>query len=367
MTIYLGCRGYGIGLDLPATPDIVASRLCALREGLSETTPVHISDVSSQMAAVLPYIQHADLENDADLQKLNVLAGRIDDMTPEEQDLFFGALTLERGGGLDDVVRIVTSLDRYEIFSKIKTDEDLGRFLVDTSFVTGKYLFPKETWPYPDYAKIGSEQRDIFGGVNTPHGLVRRREEAPVQTDTSRTMLLTLAVSEQSHCLALPAAADQLEYAKRSLGIEDFSQARITGIEDTAPYLEQLIPMDGVTVEGADKMALCLQQLKADGEIMKYCAALEAEEPSTFSRALDMGMGIDNYELVTDNERAYGRESLRRIGADEELLDTIDGYTDFEQLGRAMMEEDGVRLTEFGLVRRLDRPFPEPEIGPTMG
>ena len=185
-----------------------------------------------------------------------------------------------------------------------------------------------------------------------------RREEAPVQTDTSRTMLLTLAVSEQSHCLALPAAADQLEYAKRSLGIEDFSQARITGIEYTAPYLEQLIPMDGVTVEGADKMALCLQQLKADGEIMKYCAALEAEEPSTFSRALDMGMGIDNYELVTDNERAYGRE---------ELLDTIDGYTDFEQLGRAMMEEDGVRLTEFGLVRRLDRPFPEPEIGPTMG
>lgn len=47
-------------------------------------------------------------------------------------------------------------------------------------------------------------------------------------------------------------------------------------------------------------------------------------------------------------------------------MDTIDGYTDFDRLGRAMMEEDGVRQTGFGLVRRLSKPFPEPEIGQTM-
>ena len=75
---------------------------------------------------------------------------------------------------------------------------------------------------------------------------------------------------------------------------------------------------------------------------------------------------LDDYELVSDNEREYGREALRRIGADDELLDTIDGYTDFDELGRAMMEQDGVRQTGFGLVRRLSKPFPEPEVGQTM-
>lgn len=48
------------------------------------------------------------------------------------------------------------------------------------------------------------------------------------------------------------------------------------------------------------------------------------------------------------------------------MLDTIDGYTDFDQLGRAMMVEDGVRRTEFGLVRRLSAPFSTQEIGQTM-
>ena len=52
--------------------------------------------------------------------------------------------------------------------------------------------------------------------------------------------------------------------------------------------------------------------------------------------------------------------------SDDELLDTIDGYTDFDELGRAMMEQDGVRQTGFGLVRRLSKPFPEPEVGQTM-
>ena len=83
--------------------------------------------------------------------------------------------------------------------------------------------------------------------------------------------------------------------------------------------------------------------------------------------ALDMAIDIDDYELISGSEREYGRQALRRIGADDELLDTIDGYMDFDQFGRAMMEEDGVRQTGFGQVRRLSKPFPpEPEFEQMM-
>lgn len=367
MVLHLKCRGYGIGLDLPTTPEIAASRLATLREGLGKRASVQIDGANSPITHLDPYIQHADLEKEADLQLLNTLAERINGMTQEEQRLFSGVLELECTGSLDDAVRMVNGLDRYEIFPKIKTDEDLGRFLVDTSFVTGKFSFPEETRPYLDYAKIGMEQRDTLGGIYTPHGLVRRREDAPVQSETPRSMLLTLTTSEQSYPLVLPASEEQLAHAKRTLGIEEFAQAGIANVEYTAPYLDQLISADGITVEDANEMALCLQRLKTDGEMMKYCAALEVEEPSTFAEAVDIAMDADDYELISDNEREYGRESLRRIGADEELLDTIDGYTDFDRLGRAMMEEDGVRQTGFGLVRRLSKPFPDPEIGQTMG
>lgn len=368
MVLHLSCRGCGIGLDLPTTPNDAAAAIYDLTaEFENEPVQIEISSVSSPIPNLYPYIQHADLESEDDIQKLNTLAERIGSMTQEEQRLLSGALELECTGGLNDAVRIAEGLDRYEIFPKITTDDALGRFLVDTAFMTGKFSFPEETRPYLDYAKIGAEQRDVLGGVYTPHGMVKRREEVPVQAETPRMMLLTLTVSEQSCPLVLPASEKQLDYTKNRLEIEDFSQAVISSVEYIPPGLSQLIPTDCVNVEDANELAHCLLHIKRDGEMMKYCAALEVEEPSTFTEALDMAINIDDYELISDSECEYGREALRRIGADSEVIDTIDGYTDFDRLGRDMMEEDGVRQTGYGLVRRMSDPFPPAqETGQTM-
>ena len=177
--------------------------------------------------------------------------------------------------------------------------------------------------------------------------------------ETPRTMILTLATLERADTLILPASAAQLNRAQKVLVI--------AGIEYASPSLSRLIPAGTATVEDLNELAHCLQQIDAEGETAKYCAALEVERPSTFSEALDMAVNVDDYELVPEDGSEYGREALRRIGADDELLETIDGYTDFEQLGRAMMEEDGVRRTEFGLVRRLSSPFEEQlEMGQQM-
>ncbi len=307
-----------------------------------------------------------DLNTEAGIRNLNRLAGVIDNMGGEKLELLSGALTLERAENLDDVLCVIDALEQYELFPQIKTDEELGHFLVDTAPITGKFIFPENAKPYLDYTKIGAEQRDTFGGMHTTHGMVRRREESPVQEETPKAMLLTLTISAQSYPLVLPASEKQMDHAKRALGIEDFSQAAISGVEYVAPYLDRLIPTDCVSVENANEMAHCLQQIKTDGEMMKYCAALEVEEPSTFTEALDMAIDLDDYELISDNEREYGREALCRLGADDELLDTIDGYTDFDRLGRDMMKEDGVRQTGYGLIRRLSKPFPEPGTGIQM-
>lgn len=354
----LKCRGYGIGLHLPATSDKVREAVSRLTEGLDSRVPVCIDSVSGSVPEIYQYIQRADLRSETDIQNLNLLTERINSMTQEEQQLFSAVLEFEGAGGLDEAIHIADSLDRYEIFPKIKTDEDLGRFLVDTSFMTGKFSFPEAVRPYLDYAKIGKEQYDALGCAYTQHGLVRHREDAPMLEETPRAMLLTLTTSEKRWSLALPASEEQLEHTKEFLGVEDFSQAVIESVEYAAPYLDRLIPLDCIAVEDANELAHCLQEIQKDGEMMQYCAALAVEDPVTFSEALDVALNIDNYKLISNNESEYGRESLRSIGADDELLDTIDGYTDFDQLGRDMMESDGVRQTEFGLVRRLDSPFP---------
>ena len=44
---------------------------------------------------------------------------------------------------------------------------------------------------------------------------------------------------------------------------------------------------------------------------------------------------------------------------DDEAIYELDGYMDFEKYGQDCMENDCVTKTEFGLLRRLDPPFPE--------
>lgn len=309
-----------------------------------------------------------DLNTEAGIQKLNQLAEILDNMSGEKLKLLNGALNLERAENLDDVLCVIASLERYEMFPQITTDEELAHFLMDTAAITGSSFFPKEVLPYLDYAKLGAEQRNILGGIHTFNGFIKRREEAPAQAEVPRTMLLTLTTSEKTYPLVLPATEEQLKQAKQVLGVEDFSQVSITSVSISSPHLADMLPLDTITVEAAGTLAQCLQEMKQeDGALLKYHAVLEAERPGTFSEAVTIAMDRDNYEQVPDDMEEYGKQVLRRIGADDEILDTIDGFMDFAGLGRLSMEEDGVRRTEFGLVRRVSQPFPpQQEIGQQM-
>ena len=179
---------------------------------------------------------------------------------------------------------------------------------------------------------------------------------------------LTLTTSKGTFPLSLPAADERLEQAKRALDVEDFAQAGITAVKFSSPHLEDLLPLDTITVEDATTLALCLQEMEQEeGELLKFCAVLEVEQPDTFTEAVTIAMDRDDYEQVPEDMDEYGKQVLRNIGADDEIIDTIDGYMNFVQLGEDSLEADGVRRTEFGLVQRLSKPFPPgPEIGQAM-
>ena len=146
----------------------------------------------------------------------------------------------------------------------------------------------------------------------------------------------------------------------------------LSDVKASTKYLEELssqLRSQGLTVypEDANALALCLQEMKEeDGGLMKFCAVLEVEQPGTFAEALNIAMDRDDYELVPEDLAKYAEQNLRLAGAGDEILNMLEGYTDFDGLGKAIAKEDGVRQTEFGLVRRLSEPFPPQKFGQTM-
>ena len=190
------------------------------------------------------------------------------------------------------------------------------------------------------------------------------------QITEDRPALITLHLVSQGRyeCLSLPATEEELETAKAKIGVDYFTEATITKVEFGKPYLEELIPQDCFCVEDANELALGIEEmLQRDGELLKYMSVLSVVQPETLADALQLAMDLDDYERVTENAYEYAEWVLRRIGADDEIIDTIEGYMDFEKFGEDFMVEDGVRRTEFGLIRRISAPFPEETQGQEFG
>jgi hypothetical protein len=360
MILYVSNEYYGEGIPIPfpATAEEVRKKLDAGVQPLfiRGNGPVwHFED----------RLDPAALYQETGVEKLNRLAGLVDAMDLDAQKVFAGALRAESVNGLDDILDIASSLGRYEFIEGVTSNKELGGWLVEHG--QAGVEFPEAVRPYLDYAGIGAAYYADHGGAYTPNGYVKRREVVQTQKETDRpAFALTLASPAGAVRLDLPAQNDALEQAKRALGC-DLGSAAIRDVEIGYPWAH-LLPRDAVTLEDANVLAECVRGMTRE-ELRVFGAVLEVEEPCSFHEAGTIAMDIYDYELVDGSERGYAITALRYAGAGDEILEILEGFTDFDALGRCEMEQDGVRETSFGSVKRLSAPWPqqEPELDQTMG
>jgi len=354
----------GIYLRLPATPAEIGEAFGWLDEISEDVSSTKILDAVSPVSNLWQYIKNTDVNNEQNIAALNELAQKIGEMDKQQKAVFSGALDAESIGGLDDVMEIADNLDRYILIHGISNDRELGGFLVDTGYKG----FPEHVRPYLDYAGIGAEYYAERGGAYTSVGYVLRKEACQIKDNKDGAVFRLLLSTDRgdSLLLSLPATDEELDHAKERLKIDDFAQCHIDRT-DCIPYLTEMVPNDCISVEVANDLAGGIDHIhQRDGELLKYLSVLEVEQPETFTQAYELIMSLDDYERMPDDLDEYGRAVLRRTGMTDEMIDSVDGYMDFALLGEHAMQEDGTRRTEFGLVRRLSEPFPEPEQGQQM-
>ena len=359
-------------LKLPVPLDEFKRKVDEIRLAGQPNTVPTVLNADSSVPALNWHLQQIRLDSDSTLQKLNQLAETVDGLNAAGRYHLSKSLDPEIQQNLDDVLRIAThikpgSMNCYEVIPGVTSHQDLGKWLVEHDHLGDKV--PEALRPYLNYRSIGIDYCNEHEGEFLTDGYTGIRSGAMEQVMEEQGVLrLTLSTAKGTFALSFPASDERLEQAKRVLEVENFALAEITAIKFSSPYLDGLLPLDTITVEDTNTLALCLQEMEQeDGELLKFCAVLEVEQPDTFTEAVSIAMDRDDYERVPEDMDEYGKQVLCRAGADNEVIDTIDGYMDFAQLGRDFMEEDGVRRTEFGLVRRLSSPFPpEPEIGQSM-
>lgn len=354
-------------LSLPATPESEAEAFGRLGSISTDVSSIHIEAAASSIQNLPQYINPLDL-NGTDYEKLKWLAGQIEGMTQLEQQIFYGALDAESINGLDDILRVADSVNTYELIEGVSSDRNLGGYLVENNLLDVK--FPKEVQPYLDYVSIGADYYNSHGGAYTMNGYVKRKEE-PQTLESGRETIFTLRLCSHGgvyqDTISLPASEKVFSASMLKLKVTDMDDVLVTELSSPIPGLAEALPGDGIALKYAADMSNTLEEIRQTRCGMDtFFAALEASEPDSFEDALDIAIDLDDYELVDYSEYEYGRATLERLGADLELLDAIDGYVDYDSLGRDAMRADGVRITQYGLVKRLSKPFPEQEQGQTM-
>ena len=303
MDFYLSKAGCDVEVRVrfPAAQEDIWHADAELAQYSTIDAPVQIWRVVSPINNLTEYVRCADLGKEADIEKLNSLVEKIDGMSQQEQRIFSGTLASGSINGLDDVLHIADSLGHHEL-----------------------------------------------------------QESTPELSEEKQVLRLSFSTGKAEFSSDFPVSDERLEQMKTQQGLDDYAQLQIMKIEAAPGYapLEALLPADSISLEEANDLASYVEVMSRE-ELRTYYAALSAEDVNTFSAALSIAMDLDDYESVSNDEWEYGRVALRRIGADDEILDTLDGYTDFGQLGRDAMEEDGIRQTEFGPVRRISSPFEE--------
>ena len=190
--------------------------------------------------------------------------------------------------------------------------------------------------------------------------------------DESRDEMLcmTLRVNGKPDCtLVLPADEEYLDAVKAYLDIDVFTDAMLCDIRFKVPYIgEPIRDTDCPAVEDYNDFAEALENIwQQDGMLLTYAAVLEAERPDTLRGACELLRNLDNYQRITEDAYGYGQQRLQEtLGLDDEAIYELDGYMDFEKYGQDCMENDCVKKTEFGLLRRLDPPFPVQQQGQRM-
>ena len=188
--------------------------------------------------------------------------------------------------------------------------------------------------------------------------------------DRDEMLRMTLHVNgKPDYTLILPADEKYLDAVKDYLDIDVFADAMLCDIRFKVPYIGELIrDTDCPAVEDYNDFAEALEDIwQQDGALLTYAAVLEAEKPETLHRACELLQDLDNYQRITEGAYGYGQQRLQEtLGLDDEAIYELDGYMDFEKYGQDCMANDCVTKTEFGLLRRLDPPFPEQTQGQQM-
>lgn len=294
------------------------------------------------------------------LAMFNRLARCTDRMEADDMLLFSAAVEMEKPESIEQVLKTMGHLDRYELRPGIRDLNGLGRYVVRKE---GKEI-PKEIQGNFDYGLYASTRWQRYGCF-TEGGFVERKlpeKEQPgggtggaPRRRRGMEAVFTVEVKKQPYgyeSFSLPMPERELAEAERKIGMAGAghnAEMRVLAVYDG--LFETLPP--GSSIRELNQAAAEIRALmeKAEPDWNLLLAALEAELPETMEDACRIIRNCTDYEflpLETLEPEDYARYILKKEGI--RIPPSLQPCIKYREFGQKKLEEAHPVETFYGIV-----------------
>lgn len=273
-----------------------------------------------------------------DLFKLNLLAQRLEQLTPSYTAGFKAVLMAHEDYNLDDLILVTYGLEAYPIYP-CRDYAELGEVVIDNDMISEVENCPDELVEYLDKAAIGRLAAKQFKGtfVDGYYCEVSDYEQPDMEINISKPkrnefQILVGTDEKTAQWITLPCD-------------KELSDKDIYGFRSPLPYIEEIDNASRLN-ELAEKIALLDR-----GDLIKLKALMELVEIDDVSDTIDAIDSLSGFDFdpTLRNESEFGREYLLKILPQDFKTEIFDSLN-MRNFGTRILDEKEGIATSYGII-----------------
>ena len=273
-----------------------------------------------------------------DLFKLNLLAQRLEQLTPSYTAGFKAVLMAHGDYNLNDLILVTYGLEAYPIYP-CRNYAELGEVVIDNDMISEVENCPDELVEYLDKAAIGRLAAEQFKGtfVGGYYCEVADYEPPDLEINIGKPsrnefQILIGETEKSAQWYALPYNGD-------------FTEEKVYELRSPLPYIDR--------VENISKLNELAEKVAAldDADLVKLKAVMELGEIENEEGAIEVIDSLSEFEFdpLPRDENSYGKKYLQKLLPQEFDIEGLRA-SNLADIGNRILCAKGGMVTSYGII-----------------
>ena len=273
-----------------------------------------------------------------DLFKLNLLAQRLEQMSPAYTAGFTAVLMEHEDYNLDDVILVTYGQDAYPIYP-CRDYAELGEIVIDNDMISEVEKCPDELVEYLDKESIGRLAAEQFRGTFVGGYYCEVADYEPPD------MKITIDKLSRNEFQILIGETEKSAQWYTLPYDGNYTEEQVYEIRSPLPYIDHV-----ENISKLNELAVKIAALD-DADLLKLKAVMELGEIENVEETIEIIDSLLEFEFdpLPRDENSYGKKYLQKLLPQEFDIEVLE-VANLADIGSRILEAKGGMVTSYGII-----------------